>query len=186
MSFFNTAISLFVFLFVSSSFALESELSSFQVRPEGSQVIMSVGGASGGPAAELVELMEKAGVKKTLDVDGNPTYSQAPLWAFSSSHGGPIGYSFFSRASVADTSWSLTSLVVADETVKPAIRIQGTELFLDSETSKVLYEILGRSGLPESKTGAISSYRGTWTSCDQRNFNPAKPFWVCAIRNYKW
>jgi len=174
--------------FSHSALCLETTLASFQVRPENESILVTVNGEAKSPAAEIVALMEKAGTSKTIDSRGNPTYTQTPLWAFSSKNpvNSLIGYAFFSRIPLADKSWSLTSLVASDESVNPAITIQGTELFLDNETSKVLFEIMGKAGLTLSTGGAVSTYKAEWLSCDKRSFNPAKPFFVCVIKNYKW
>jgi len=140
----------------------------FQARIENNQVLMNVGGD---PAEEIITLMDKAGVSKTVSPNGDPTYTASPLWAFSKTMAGRTGYSFFTRAPLTDSSWSLTSTAT------------GNELFLDNASSKVLYGILKNAGLSETVGGPVSTLKSTWVTCDQRNFNPAKPFWVCVIKD---
>jgi hypothetical protein len=172
----------------SSAYALEATEAGFQVRPEGEKILANVGSGAGGPAAELISLMEKAGVPKTVDTGGNPTYTQDPMWAFSVPTGKTTGYSFFASIPLSDPTWSLTNLLIGDYTTQPPAHIQGVELFLDRKTSQTLYGIMRAAGLSESIStgGAVSTYRGEWVVCDKRSFNPSTPFFVCVISNYKY
>lgn len=169
-----------------ASMGLEATFAFFQTRIENEKVFVGLGGGEKGPAVEIIRWMEAAKVPKTVSAEGDPTYTLAPMWAFSQTLASKTSHAFFTRIPLSETSWSLTTLTLEDQSVTPFVKVQGTELFLDNESSRLLYETMEKAGLKAEQTMHTTTYSGEWSSCEMRKFNPAKPFWVCVIRNYKW